>query len=110
MKNELKSIVLKDCPYSIALRELLTNYNILSTYIKVDQKTKYKYKTDKIDTFPQVYINDVLIGGYNDTKEIIDLINTRNLTKIKKGLKTKYPNLNEKNILRIIQLFIPHSK
>ena len=115
MKYLLKSIILKNCPYSIALKELLTLLKISSEYIYVNQKTKYKYKTDIINTFPQVYIiinnnndnNNILLGGYSNTKEIIDVINTRDLDIIKSKLKKLYPQFDNKIILRIIEIFMP---
>ena len=109
MKYKLKIIVLENCPYSIAAYELLTNYNISFEKIIVNQNNKEKYKTDKISTFPQIYIlnnKDILLGGYSDIEEIFDIINSsNNLDKIKEKLNIKYPKYNNKIILRIIQIF-----
>lgn len=111
MKNayKLESIILQNCPYSQALVELLKAHHIKHKMITVDSNTKSKYKTDIIDTFPQLYIiikgNKKLIGGYNDVKNIIDIINEHrhNLTEIKKHISNPY--LKEKDILRVIYAF-----
>ncbi len=105
----LKSIVLKNCPYSNALIDILKNNNIKSNIITVTHENKDKYKTKYINTFPQLYLmknnkEELLIGGYNDTKNILDIINNENeLDNIKKKLNLIYPN-NNKNILRLIKL------
>ncbi len=111
MKNKLKVILLEKCPYSIAVNELLTNYHIQFEKIIVNQNNKEKYKNDIISTFPQIYIlnkkEEILLGGYSDIEEIIDIINSsNNLEKIKDKLYKKYPKyIHNKIILRIIQIF-----
>jgi glutaredoxin len=112
MKNKLKVIVLENCPYSIAAAELLTNHNIEFKKIMVNQETKSKYKTDKISTFPQIYIinngNELLLGGYSDLEEIINILNSSTkLNIIKNKLNKKYLIYkdNKKIILRIIEIF-----
>ena len=116
MKYKLKVIVLENCPYSIAAVELLANYNISFEKILVKQNNKEKFKTPVISTFPQVYIfNDkeqLLLGGYSDLEEIIDIINSsKNLDKIKEKFGEKYSNNKytpkniQKIILRIIEIF-----
>jgi glutaredoxin len=113
MKYVLKVIVLENCPYSMAAVELLNNYNIKFKQINVNHNTKHKYKTDKISTFPQVYIIDknndnLLIGGYSDIEEIINIINkNKNLTNIKNKINKKYTHFDNKIILRIIEIFAP---
>lgn len=113
MKYKLKVIVLENCPYSIAAAELLENYNIQFQKKLVKQNNKEKFKTNEISTFPQIYMinktEQILLGGYSDLEEIMNIINSsKNLDKIKDELKKKY--LNNKNnlkiILRIIQIFI----
>ena len=110
MKYSLKSIILKNCPYSNALVETLKNNNIKSNIITVTHENKDKYKTKYINTFPQLYlmkdnVNLLLVGGYSDTKNILDIINeTSELDIIKEKLQALYPNTNNKNILRLIKL------
>jgi glutaredoxin len=119
MKYKLKVIVLENCPYSIAAIELLTNHNIPFNKILVTQNNKHKYKTAKISTFPQIYMinksekEELLLGGYSDIEEIINIINDynpkdSNFDDIKKKLKIKYSKtINDKLILRIIEIFVP---
>lgn len=114
MKNSLKLIILEGCPYSIALKQLLADTISLKLVdIKnVSHENKEAFKTKEINTFPQLYlINNIdqkyyLIGGYDMTKNIIDEINkNNNLNKLKLKLKKLLPKLNNKQILRIIQIF-----
>ena len=111
MKYSLKSIVLKNCPYSNALVDTLKNNKIKSNIITVTHENKDKYKTKYITTFPQLYlmknkVNEILlVGGYSETKKILDIINeTSELDNIKEKLQSLYPNTNNKNILRLIKL------
>lgn len=112
MKYKLKVIVLEHCPYSIAAVELLENYNIPFEKILVKQNNKEKFKTEKISTFPQIYIinnnEELLLGGYSDIEEIINIINnSKKLEKIKDKLNNKYSKFDNKKILRIIEIFAP---
>jgi glutaredoxin len=109
MKYKLKVIILEDCPYSIAAIELLNNNNISFQKKLVSQNNKEKFKTNIISTFPQIYMlnktRKILLGGYSDLEEIMNIIkSSKNLDKIKEELKKK--NLNNKIILRIIEIFI----
>lgn len=99
--NSLKLIFLENCPYSIAAKELLNNFKF--KLISVNQENKHKYKTKEISTFPQIYMNDILLGGYSDLTEIFDIINKyNNLDIILKYLNKKYSKLKKKDLLRII--------
>jgi len=103
MKRKITSVVLKDCSYSNALIDMFKKLNLSTKFIKVTQETKHKYKTDKINTFPQVYIDKFLIGGYDDTKYLIDIINNNtDINLIKKQIIKKYPTINYKILLKII--------
>jgi glutaredoxin len=109
--NYLHAIILNNCPYSIALDELLNNYNISFKKIVINQNNKYKYKTKLIDTFPQLYLmynnKKYLIGGYSISKEIIENIkNSDNLDIIKNNIQNLLPHFNNKQILRLTQLII----
>ena len=70
-------ITLEDCPYSIAAIDLLKSLKIKYKRLKVNQKNKEKYKTQEIDTFPQIYIvkdkKKLLLGGYSNLKEFTDI-------------------------------------
>ncbi len=107
--DSLKTIILKNCPWSKALYELLKIKKIKSKIITVDSITKVKYKTDIIDTFPQFYLIDKtehLIGGYDTTKRLLDIINKNkpNIDIIKSKFKEILPHLNDKLRLKLIIL------
>ena len=114
MKNisknySLKTIILKDCPWSKALDELLKLKQIKSKIINVDSITKIKYKTDIIDTFPQFYLVDKtehIIGGYDTAKRLLDIINENkpNVNIIKSRFKDILPHFNDKLILKLMIL------
>ncbi len=112
MKSSLKAIILEDCPYSTALVELLNNNKISFNKILVKRINKEQYKTSLISTFPQLYLDNNLIGGYTTTKEIFDKINNtqsvHDLDSLKEDLysQLKSNNFNNKKILRLIKLFI----
>ncbi len=81
----LKLIYLENCPYSIALKEYLDNnklkYNI--EIIKYNEKEKCKQKYN-INTFPQLYfINNIIIGGYEESTELLDKIKNINIDNMK---------------------------
>ena len=106
----LKAIVLEGCPYCNKLKVLLNSNNINTEYITIPWNEKYKYKTEKISTFPQVYMvkngePDILIGGYSNVKTIINLIKEKDFDTIKKKISSKYYFTSNKNKLRLIELF-----
>ena len=108
----LKALVLEGCPYCENLEKLLIEYKIPTEYIKTNYENKNEFKMKyNIQTFPQVYLvknkddKGILIGGYNDVKEIIDYIKNNNYDKIKEYIKNKYYFINNKKMLRLIQVF-----
>ena len=106
----LQAIILEGCWYSTQLINVLNNNNINIDYIKVTQNNKDEYKTTNISTFPQVYLVNnklrILIGGYIDVNEIINIINIKNYNNIKKKISSKYKLLSNKIQLKIIKAFI----
>jgi len=112
-----KLVSLEGCPYSMASEELFLNNKIKHELVKVKQNDKIKYKTEKINTFPQIYLKkkysngSLLIGGYDDIKEYYDFINSTNqnsnvINKFKDLVDKKIENISEKSALRIAQLLI----
>jgi len=107
----LEVISLEHCPYSIEVENLIKQNNINAQIIKVSPQNKHKYKNSQIQTFPQIYLkNDssqgrILLGGNSDFKDILKL-KGKSFELQKKELKTKYKNLSNKMILRLIQLYI----
>jgi glutaredoxin len=91
----LHIILLVNCPYSIKLHDLLKQKKIHFQHIWVPQNEKEKYKTEKIKTFPQVYLkslsnNDSLLLGGCDF--MTDLINNLNNEKIFENLTKDLSN------------------
>lgn len=76
-KYIIKIILLKGCYYSNLAKQLLLNNNLPCKIIEVDYENKNLYKTDKIQTYPQIYlikknsIGNLLLGGCNDLEFII---------------------------------------
>lgn len=111
----LKVILLEGCPYCEKTKNILNKYNFKKNIITVDRNDKDKWKTNKINTFPQIFLmkyndkNHLHIGGYDDLKYIenqISKLTDKNLSEIKKKIKNKYSHISNKASLRLIQLFI----
>jgi glutaredoxin len=108
----LHSIILEGCPYSTAAHKLLKSFpKIKSKITFVNSNNKENYKTDKINTFPQIYLKrynkngSLLIGGYTEFKKLLDLFHTQ---KYSEANVNKFINDNKdwskKSILRLIEL------
>lgn len=98
------------CPYSIEVEKLVEKNNINNEINKITNDQKYLFKNDIINTFPQVFLKkynsngSILLGGNSDFKEILNL-KSKNIDEQLNFLSNKFPNLNKKTQLRIIQLF-----
>jgi glutaredoxin len=104
-------ITLESCPYSIAALELLDSLNIKYKQLKVTDLNKKKYKTEKINTFPQIYLvkdgTKLLLGGYSDLNEFINLfIKQKYNNKTILKFQQKYKLWNRKSILRLLEIII----
>ena len=107
----LKVISLENCPYSNAALELIKNNKIKNNTTIISYLDKPKYKTNKIDTFPQIYLSKnykketLLLGGYDSLASFITMF---------KGMPLSEQNINnfilnnktwsKKAVLRLIQL------
>ena len=109
----LTCILLKDCPYSISANNLLKEYKINSHVVWINntnKKEKEKYKTDKISTFPQIYlkkkntVGNILIGGYSELKTLVDLVYKKSVNDDNINIIMNKYNYSKKTCLRIIQL------
>ncbi len=104
-------VTLENCPWSNAAIDLLNSFKIKYKHLKVNNNNKEKFKTDEINTFPQIYLkkdrtNDsLLLGGYSTLKEFIDtFINQKyDENKINQFTK-KYNYWQKKPILRLIEI------
>ena len=112
--NELKVISLNGCPYSMAAEDLINNIknskNLKKTninVINVPYELKTKYQLGQIKTFPQIYFNSKLIGGYDNLNNIyLDLKQLKNLDEMIKLINQKTHLKKRKEILRFIRFFI----
>jgi hypothetical protein len=105
----LKIIILQNCSYSIAANKLIQLHKIPVDITTITRDNIDKYVTNKIDTFPQIYLarknhNGVLLlGGHSDLKSFIDTFkNQINNDDVERFIK-KY-NWSKKATLRLIQL------
>lgn len=108
----LYSVILKNCPYSMAAYNLLkTDSKIKKKFLFVDNYNKEKYKTDMISTFPQIYLKrynkngSLLIGGYSDLKILFNLFYKKKYSDndVEKFI-TDNSKWSKKSLLRFIQL------
>lgn len=108
----IQSVILQNCPYGNAARELLKNYsNIKYKEIIVTELNKENYKTEKINTFPQIYLKrynrngSLLIGGYTELKELFDLFYNKKYSTDKIiNFINNNNNWSKKSLLRFIYL------
>ena len=106
----IKAILLQNCPYSDAAKELLDNFKIENKKIIVDFNNKYIHKNENIDTFPQIYLNkynsngNLLLGGYDDLKKFIDNFKNKKYSNDKVNQFINEYKWSKKATLRLIQL------
>lgn len=107
----IKAILLKGCPYSKNAELLLKKHNVLSDISYINHDEKHKFKTDLINTFPQIYLKkynskgNLLLGGFNELNNYINtfkLPNKYNESDINNFIyKSKW---SKKATLRLIEL------
>ena len=110
-KYSLYIIVLEGCPYGDLTRKLLNKYKFNN--MKIDtifRENKEKYKTDKINTYPQIYLKRqdskglLLLGGYSDLEYTFNkFYNNYSEENINEFLK-KNNDWSRKGTLRLIEL------
>lgn len=106
----IKIISLENCPYSQSAKELVKNYNINSKIIDITRDEKDKFKTNSIQTFPQIYlkkynkVDDLLLGGYSDLSNFVNEFYKKPYSDDKvNDFMNKY-KWSKKAVLRLIQL------
>ena len=127
----LEVISLEKCPYSLAAEKLLKSKDVNFDLVKVNYSDKETYKTEKISTFPQIYLKKhgssgrLLVGGFNDLEKInnmvVSLIDSKDKTFEKVNTNKFSPlnyltkeisdivsneNFNRKSILRLIEILV----
>jgi len=106
----IKAIMLENCPYSISADKLIKENNLPNKSIWIGYNDKDKYITNKIQTYPQIYLKrynsmeNVLLGGYDDMTQWIKEFKNKKLNDNKVNeFQSKY-GLSKKAVLRTIQL------
>ena len=109
-RYKLQLFLLEGCPYSIEAYNTVKKYNINNQSIWVNEMNKKNYKTEKISTFPQIYLKksdsngSLLLGGNDDLQNLIRLFYKQKYNqKYINEFMTTY-NWSKKATLRIIEL------
>lgn len=108
----IKAVILEKCSYSDAALLLLKKHNIKHNIITINNNNMNKYTTNKIDTFPQLYLKkqnengNLLLGGYDDLNKFIDTFKNKKYSEdnVKKFMK-EY-DWSKKACLRLIELLL----
>ena len=106
----IKAILLQNCGYSNLAKKILLDNNIKSNIIEINYEDKEKYKTNQINTYPQIYLikknsnGNLLLGGCTDLQNVINTFKNKkyDINKVNE-FKNKY-NWSKKAILRLIEL------
>jgi hypothetical protein len=110
MSYYLKAILLEDCNYSIAASKMINEMKINNDMIIVTNHNKHIYKTEHINTFPQLYLQKYntkgsqLLGGYDDLKYTVDMFKGKpyDISKVEQFMN-KY-KWSKKATLRLIEI------
>jgi len=103
-------ILLEGCQYSNQAYDLLVNNQIKHKKVIVNNSNKHLYKSNDIDTYPQIYLKkynnngSVLIGGYDNLNKLFKLFHGKELDdKNILNIMNEY-NISKKASLRIFEL------
>jgi hypothetical protein len=109
-KVEIKDYSLcYECYYSEQLIKLINNYKIPHKIINVDLNNKDLYLSNKINSYPQIYLKkkktlgNLLIGGYNEFLTFVNIFSKKysDIDLNNFMFKNKF---SKKVILRLIEL------
>lgn len=109
-KYFIKAILLEDCSYSNAAHQLIKTHQLPVDITWVNQTNKENYKTDQINTFPQIYLKKInsngnlLLGCYQELANFIDTFYGQKISdsNINNWIEKTY--WSKKSTLRLIQL------
>jgi hypothetical protein len=110
-KYYLYAVILDGCPFSMNALKLLNTYPKINKSITIiNQDEKNKYKTEQINTFPQIYLKkydskgSLLIGGYTELTNMFNTFHYKyNINDVNDFIKKN--NLwSRKALLRFIEL------
>ena len=110
-KYSLHAIILEGCPHSMAADNLLNNLKSNKEITLITHENKEKYKTDEINTFPQIYLkkesnnSSLLLGGNSDIQQIFKLFYKKKYEpeKVNKYLEENL-QLNKRSLLNLIKI------
>jgi glutaredoxin len=86
LKYFIKLVLLRGCPYSINAYKIIKRNNIPYKKLVISDNEKYKFKTELINTFPQVYLckytseGHLLLGGNDVMVYCLDNLKNKKLT------------------------------
>lgn len=106
----LKAILLENCSYSIAAHKLLQTHNIPVDITWVNNDNKENYKTELINTFPQIHLKkygsngNLLLGGYDNLSNFVSTFYKQKMTDNNINQWMNNSNWSKKSTLRLIQL------
>jgi hypothetical protein len=106
----LKMILLEGCKYSIAAHDLTQTHQLPCQITWINQADKELFKNEKIQTFPQIYLNrfdskgNLLLGGYDDLKSFYDTFKATKLDDSNINNFMQKSKWSKKSTLRLIQL------
>ena len=116
MSYFLKIIALENCGFSKKALDLLINNNIEHELVTINYNDKEKFKTNNINTYPQIYLmkknskGHLLLGGYDKLNNFInvfkDIKNKDNLSNEKENFMKNNINWSNKATLRLIKLVL----
>jgi glutaredoxin len=105
----LIAIILEGCRYSSDAAALIKKYKIPAKIVNITYAEKDKFKSDKISTFPQIYLarydakGTMLIGGYDDLNDVVTTFYKKKVNDNVDRFMKKY-NWSKKGTLRLIEL------
>ena len=80
--KKIKIYSLVHCPYCVRAKDLLFRYEIPYEEILAeempDQEVQALFKRSGMRTFPQIFADEELIGGFTELKKLDDTVGIRN--------------------------------
>lgn len=106
----IHTVLLENCPFSNSAKNLLDKYNIKYTNTIVNHSNKEIFKTDKLKTFPQVFLKkknskgSLYLGGYNELDELFRMFYKQKMNSANLLLVQNKYKISKKAGLRLIEL------
>lgn len=109
-KYFIKAILLEGCSYSNAAYQLLKTHQLPTDITWVNQSNKENYKTDQINSFPQIYLKKInsngslLLGGYQELENSINTFYGQKISESNINNWMEKKLWSKKSTLRLVQL------